>query len=249
MLVESVFNIPGIGRLNFDAINHGDFPIVQGTIVLAAFFIIIANIIVDIVYAYPRSAGALRVSATASVLLDVTDLNVEFPTEDGIVHAVDGISYSIAPGRTLGIVGESGSGKSVSSLTMLGLTRTQGARVSGAIMFEGRDLITLKDEELRRIRGNDIAMIFQDPLSALHPFYKVGKQLMEAVLIHRKVSKRGRPRPRRRPAGARRHPGSAPTRRAVPARVLRRYASAGDDRHGAGQRAQAADRRRADHRA
>ncbi|MHB8658790.1 MAG: ABC transporter ATP-binding protein [Solirubrobacteraceae bacterium] len=122
-------------------------------------------------------------------LLEVNDLRVEFPTDDGLVHAVDGIAYSIEPGKTLGIVGESGSGKSVSSLTTLGLTRTQGARVSGSMLFEGEDLVLMGDDALRRIRGNEIAMIFQDPLSSLHPFYKVGAQLMEAVLIHRKVSK------------------------------------------------------------
>jgi peptide/nickel transport system ATP-binding protein len=125
-----------------------------------------------------------------SPLLEVKDLRVEFPTEDGIVHAVDGISYAVDTGQTLGIVGESGSGKSVSSLTTLGLTRTQGARVSGSMMFGDRDLVQLHDDDLRKIRGNEIAMIFQDPLSALHPFFKVGVQLMEAVLIHRKVSKR-----------------------------------------------------------
>jgi peptide/nickel transport system ATP-binding protein len=122
-------------------------------------------------------------------LLRVEDLRVEFPTEDGVVHAVDGITYEVARGRTLGIVGESGSGKTVSSLTTLGLTRIQGARVSGRILFEGRDLVTLDEGELRAIRGNDIAMIFQDPLSSLHPFFKVGVQLVEAVRAHQDVSK------------------------------------------------------------
>jgi peptide/nickel transport system ATP-binding protein len=122
-------------------------------------------------------------------LLQVEDLRVTFSTEDGLVRAVDGISYSIDAGKTLGIVGESGSGKSVSSLTTLGLTRTQGAHVEGRMLFDGGDLIQMSDAQLRKIRGNEIAMIFQDPLSSLHPFYKVGKQLMEAVLTHRKVSK------------------------------------------------------------
>jgi peptide/nickel transport system ATP-binding protein len=122
-------------------------------------------------------------------LLRVEDLRVEFPTEDGVVHAVDGITYQVHRGRTLGIVGESGSGKTVSSLTTLGLTRGQGARVSGRILFEGRDLVTLEDDELRAIRGNDIAMIFQDPLSSLHPFFKVGVQLVEAVRAHQDVGK------------------------------------------------------------
>jgi peptide/nickel transport system ATP-binding protein len=123
-------------------------------------------------------------------LLEVEDLRVTFPTEDGLVHAVDGISYSIDTGQTLGIVGESGSGKSVSSLTTLGLTRTQGAKVEGKMMFEGDDLIQMNDNQLRQIRGNSIAMIFQDPLSSLHPFYRVGAQLVEAVLTHRNVSKK-----------------------------------------------------------
>ncbi len=124
-----------------------------------------------------------------SRLLEVTDLRVQFPTEDGVVHAVDGISYSLAPGATLGIVGESGSGKTVSSLTLLGLTRAQGARVEGRMVFAGEDLVAMSEDQLRQIRGNEIAMIFQDPLSALHPFYKVGGQLVEAVLSHRQVSR------------------------------------------------------------
>jgi peptide/nickel transport system ATP-binding protein len=122
-------------------------------------------------------------------LLRVEDLRVEFPTEDGVVHAVDGVTYQVHAGRTLGIVGESGSGKTVSSLTTLGLTRTQGARVSGRIVFDGADLVTLSEAEMREIRGNEIAMIFQDPLSSLHPFFKVGSQLVEAVRVHQDVSK------------------------------------------------------------
>jgi peptide/nickel transport system ATP-binding protein len=122
-------------------------------------------------------------------LLRVEDLRVEFPTDDGIVRAVDGVTYEVHRGKTLGIVGESGSGKTVSSLTTLGLTRSQGARVSGRILFEGRDLVGLSEDELRAIRGNDIAMIFQDPLSSLHPFFKVGFQLVEAVRAHQHVSK------------------------------------------------------------
>ena len=110
--------------------------------------------------------------ASGEPLLRVEDLRVEFPSEDGVVHAVDGITYQVFPGKTLGIVGESGSGKTVSSLTTLGLTQAAGRRASrGRILFEGRDLVALPDSELRAIRGNDIAMIFQDPLSALHPLY------------------------------------------------------------------------------
>jgi peptide/nickel transport system ATP-binding protein len=122
-------------------------------------------------------------------LLHVDDLRVAFDSDDGVVHAVDGISYEVDTGKTLGIVGESGSGKSVSSLTTLGLTRGPRAKIEGHMMFSGRDLLALPDEDLRKIRGNDIAMIFQDPLSALHPFYKVGVQLIEAMQSHRSISK------------------------------------------------------------
>jgi peptide/nickel transport system ATP-binding protein len=122
-------------------------------------------------------------------LLSVEDLRVSFRTDDGVVHAVDGISYTLGKGRTLGIVGESGSGKTVSSLTTLGLTRSRGSRIEGRIMFEGQDLVAMEDDKLRHIRGNDVAMIFQDPLSALHPFYKVGAQLVEAMQAHRSVSR------------------------------------------------------------
>ena len=123
-------------------------------------------------------------------LLEVKDLKVHFQTDDGIVKAVDGVSYEVEKGQALGIVGESGSGKSVSSLTVMGLTRFSGnARISGSIVFDGRDLLQLSDEDLRHLRGNEISMIFQDPLSSLHPFYKIGDQLVEAVQAHRDVSK------------------------------------------------------------
>jgi peptide/nickel transport system ATP-binding protein len=122
-------------------------------------------------------------------LLAVEDLRVRFRTEDGVVHAVDGISYQVHAGRTLGIVGESGSGKTVAALTTLGLTRPQGAQVTGRMLFGGRDLLELSGAELQKIRGNEIAMVFQDPLSALHPFHKVGAQIVEAVLAHSDTSK------------------------------------------------------------
>ncbi len=155
-------------------------------------------------------------------LLRVEDLRVEFPSEDGVVHAVDGITYQVHAGKTLGIVGESGSGKTVSSLTTLGLTRRQGAKISGRILFEGKDLVTQPEDELRKIRGNDIAMIFQDPLSALHPLYSVGKQLMEAVRAHNDVSKeKAKARARSSCSGwsgsPTRHGVSTPTRTSSPA--------------------------------
>jgi peptide/nickel transport system ATP-binding protein len=106
------------------------------------------------------------------------------------VHAVDGVSYTVEEGQALGIVGESGSGKSVSSLTVMGLTRARNTTISGEILFRGKDLAQASDEEMRRIRGKEIAMIFQDPLSSLHPFYKVGDQLIEAVRTHDRSASR-----------------------------------------------------------
>src|SRR4051794_27205593 len=123
-------------------------------------------------------------------LLEVKDLRVHFETEDGVVKAVNGVSYTVESGRALGIVGESGSGKSVSTLAVMGLARDENARISGEIRFRGKDLLAATEDELRSIRGNEIAMIFQDPLSSLHPYYKVGWQLVEAIEAHhRGISK------------------------------------------------------------
>ncbi len=120
-------------------------------------------------------------------LLDVRNLSVSFGTADGVVQAVRGVSFQIERGQTLGIVGESGSGKSVATQTIVGLT--QGARVSGEAIFEGRDLLTIDAEELRQVRGAEIALIFQDPLSSLHPHFRVGWQIVEAIQAHGHVSK------------------------------------------------------------
>lgn len=122
--------------------------------------------------------------------LSVRDLKVHFPTSDGIVKATDGLSFDLERGKTLGIVGESGSGKSVSSSTILGLHRGTNARTSGEIWLDGQDLLTLSNEEMRRLRGHDVAMIFQDPLSAMHPYYTVGNQIVEAYRVHNDVSKK-----------------------------------------------------------
>lgn len=120
-------------------------------------------------------------------LLEVRDLTVSFHTADGVVEAVRGLSLSVERGKTLGIVGESGSGKSVSTQTIAGLTR--GARVSGEALFEGRDLLKMSAAELRAIRGPGIAMIFQNPLSSLHPFYRIGWQIAEMIRAHEPVSR------------------------------------------------------------
>ncbi|MEU7929458.1 ABC transporter ATP-binding protein [Micromonospora sp. NPDC049801] len=123
--------------------------------------------------------------------LRVSDLRVRFDTSDGVVRAVDGVSFAVERGRTLGIVGESGSGKSVTSLAILGLHDPKRATITGEISVGGRQLVGLPEEEVRRLRGQEMAMIFQDPLSALHPYYTVGRQIAEAYRVHHpKVGRR-----------------------------------------------------------
>ncbi|MEW6060224.1 MAG: ABC transporter ATP-binding protein [Actinomycetota bacterium] len=122
-------------------------------------------------------------------LLEVRDLKVHFPTEDGLVKAVDGVSFTLQPGETLGVVGESGSGKSVTFLTVMGLVTTDQAVIEGEVLFRGQDLLKLPKDEMRNIRGSKISMIFQDPMTSLHPFYKVGYQIAEAIRTHQQVSK------------------------------------------------------------
>ena len=120
--------------------------------------------------------------------LEVRDLRVHFPTADGLVKSVDGLSFAVDRGKTLGIVGESGSGKSVTSMSVMGLHKRDSAKISGEILLDGKDLISSSPEEVRRMRGKRMAMIFQDPLSAMHPYYTVGNQIIEAYRIHNKVS-------------------------------------------------------------
>jgi oligopeptide/dipeptide ABC transporter ATP-binding protein len=117
-------------------------------------------------------------------LLEVNDLQVSFSTPDGVLKAVRGLSFSVDEGKTLGIVGESGSGKSVATQTIMGLT--QGARISGEALFEGHDLLQMSTHQLQHIRGAQVGMIFQDPLSSLHPYYRVGWQLIEMIRAHDK---------------------------------------------------------------
>jgi peptide/nickel transport system ATP-binding protein len=121
-------------------------------------------------------------------LLEVRDLKVSFPTADGLVQAVRGVSFDVEPGRTLGVVGESGSGKTVLTQTLLGLT--PGAEVEGSALFEGLDLLQLTEDQLRHVRGERISVIFQDPLTSLHPLYRIGWQISEMIRAHDKsVSK------------------------------------------------------------
>ena len=122
-------------------------------------------------------------------LLEVRDLRTSFRTDDGVVKAVDGISFSVEKGKTLGIVGESGCGKSVTCLSIMGLNNKRSAISSGEALFKGEDLLKMSARRLRDLRGNDVAMIFQDPMTSLNPVHSIGKQLVEAVLLHRDVSK------------------------------------------------------------
>jgi peptide/nickel transport system ATP-binding protein len=123
-------------------------------------------------------------------LLEVKDLKTYFRTDDGIVKAVDGVNFTVEKGKTLGIVGESGSGKSVTCLTIMGLNAKKNTMTTGEALFNGDDLLTMPSKRLRQIRGNDIAMIFQDPMTSLNPVHSVGRQLIEAVQLHRDISKR-----------------------------------------------------------
>jgi peptide/nickel transport system ATP-binding protein len=126
---------------------------------------------------------------TGRPFLELKDLRVHFPTDDGLVRAVNGLSFTLERGKTLGIVGESGSGKSVASLAIMGLHKGSRAKVDGEIWLDGAELVSMSVAEIRRLRGNQVAMIFQDPLSAMHPFYRVGDQLIEAYRVHNDVSK------------------------------------------------------------
>ena len=124
--------------------------------------------------------------STNGHLLEVQDLRVSFRTEDGVVQAVDGVSFGIERGEVVAIVGESGSGKSVTAMTLMGLTRGPNTRFEGRALFQGQDVVGASEEELRRIRGAEIAMVFQDPLSSLDPVYRVGDQTVEQIRVQDK---------------------------------------------------------------
>jgi peptide/nickel transport system ATP-binding protein len=143
----------------------------------------------DAVDTYVEPAGDAEPSARTSAFLDVRNLQVSFPTDDGLVKSVDGLTFHLDRGRTLGIVGESGSGKSVTSLSIMGLHKQGTARISGEILLDGENLVGASPERVRALRGQKMSMIFQDPLSSMHPYYTVGNQIMEAYRIHHDVSK------------------------------------------------------------
>jgi peptide/nickel transport system ATP-binding protein/oligopeptide transport system ATP-binding protein len=121
----------------------------------------------------------------SETLLSVRDLRVGFETEDGQLQAVDGVTFDLAPGEVLAIVGESGSGKSVTAQTIIGLTRSPNARIEGSVSLRGKELIDATDDELQRVRGKEIAMVFQDPMTSFNPVYRVGDQIVEAIRAHR----------------------------------------------------------------
>ena len=165
------------------------------------------------------------------------------------MQAVDGVSFELAAGEILAIVGESGCGKSVTAQTLMGLTRAPNATIAGSVNYRGRELNRLDDDQLRHVRGEEIAMIFQDPMCSLNPVYRVGDQITEMIQAHRDVSKKeahGRAVDLLRSVGI---PNPERRVRQLPPRVLRRHAPARHDRNGALTRTRGADRRRADHRA
>jgi oligopeptide/dipeptide ABC transporter ATP-binding protein len=125
----------------------------------------------------------------AERLLDVRDLKVQFATEDGLVRAVDGVSFDLGRGEVLGIVGESGSGKSVTAMTLLGLTRDRNTRFEGEVLYKGQDVLKMNEDELQTVRGNEMGMIFQDPMTSLNPVYRIGQQICEAIQVHENVDK------------------------------------------------------------
>jgi len=123
-------------------------------------------------------------------LLEVKDLQTQFPTRSGLVRAVDGVSFYLDRGELLGLVGESGCGKSITALSVMRLIAPPGKIVNGEILFDGKDLLKLSDAEMRQMRGDDIAMIFQDPMTSLNPVFTVGEQIAEALRLHRRLSRR-----------------------------------------------------------
>ena len=186
VVTETVFNLPGLGNYILVSTDSGDLPAVLAVVVLASFAVAFLSLVADIIYAYLDPEDPIPMTPP---LLEVRDLHVHFPTEDGVVKAVDGVSFTLDKGDTLGVVGESGSGKSVTFMTVMGLINRKSARVSGEVLFDGLDLLAIPDKQLRRLRGERIGMVFQDPMTSLHPMHRVGDQIAETVRAHRDVAK------------------------------------------------------------
>ena len=186
----------------------------------------------------------------SNAVLDVKGLKTSFFTDEGEVPAVDGIDFHVKEGEILGIVGESGCGKSVTSLSVMGLLPSPpGKIVGGEILYNGEDLTDASEKRMRQIRGNDIAMIFQEPMTSLNPVFRIGNQLIEAIRIHRKVSKK---EATKRAVELLKLVGLPPRGRIdvqLPTPVIRWYETAGHDRYGDELRSESFDCRRTDHRA
>ncbi len=178
-----------------------------------------------------------------SHLLEIKNLATHFPTRAGLVRAVDGVSFHLDRGELLGLVGESGCGKSMTALSIMRLIAPPGKIVAGEILFDGRNLLQVSNSDMRDVRGNDIAMIFQDPMTSLNPVFTVGEQIAEALRLHRNLSRFAQ---RRAPGRDRCHARSFDSRSGpaccgLSAPAFRRHAPKGDDRDGAGLRSEGAD--------
>ena len=175
-------------------------------------------------------------------LLQIEDLSVTFQRKGGQpTHAVDGVSFSVRPGQIVGVVGESGSGKSVTSMAVMGLLPRRAVRVSGRAMYRGRDLLSLGDKAMSDLRGRELAMVFQDPMSSLNPVVPIGVQVTEVLLRHEELSRadaRGEAEDLLRRSGI---PDPGRRLRGVSPPAVRRHAAAGDDRHRLGLQASPAD--------
>ena len=249
ILTETVFDIQGVGQYFSESISRLDVPPVLA----------ITHVRRVLHRPLQRDRGhRLRgarptdpaLMTNGKLLLDVEHLRVGFRTEDGVVQAVDDVSFQLRAGEVLAIVGESGSGKSVSALTLMGLT----PRVNAHVRRHGdaaraRTSSTRATTSCAGVRGEEIAMIFQDPMTSLNPVQRIGAQIVEQIQAHRDIGDAGGVRPHGRAARARRHPARPGAHPQLPARVLRRHAPARDDRDGAVVRPVGPHRRRAHHRA
>ena len=191
-----------------------------------------------------RASAEKQGNGRGGPVLEVRSLKTQFKTQDGVVKAVDDVSFYVMPGETLGVVGESGCGKSMTGLSIMRLIPSPpGKIVAGEIFFNGDDILRMTDEQVRAIRGNDIAMIFQDPMTSLNPVLTINRQISEALQLHMGMNKEPGARSHDRTAEDGGHPERRRAGRSISASVFRRDAPARDDRDGAVVQSQAAHRR------